>query len=90
VVPIGGRIHELDVQAGLLFRQYSLVKWLEANYKPCLESREAQELTRRVDDLNERDGRQAAAMRRNENIKRLVPPLMLPALHRSRVLSRFR
>ena len=35
----------------VLFRQYGLVKWLEANYKARLDAREIQDFTRQVRDV---------------------------------------
>lgn len=68
------------VQDGLLFRQYSLVLWLEANYKQRLEQREVAELSRRIRTLNEAEERAAMALQRRESIRRLVPPIAIQAV----------
>jgi len=68
----------------LAFRQYGLVKWLQANYKPHLDVSEMQDLSRQVRELNTREGKTASTYRRKETIKRYCPPVVLPAMYRMR------
>jgi hypothetical protein len=68
--------------ADLPFRQYGLVKWLQANYKKQLDADEIRVFSRQVDDFNETEEAAAAPRRRKEAIKRLIPPVAWPLAHR--------
>ena len=70
----------------LAFRQYGLVKWLQANHKPRLTASELQDLSRQVREFNAREGKVASAYRRKETIKRYCPPAALPAMRRMKDL----
>jgi asparagine synthetase B (glutamine-hydrolysing) len=70
----------------LAFRQYGLVKWLQANHKPRLTASELQDLSQQVREFNAREGKVASAYRRKETMKRYCPPVALPAMHRMRDL----
>jgi hypothetical protein len=58
----------------VLFRQYGLVKWLEANYKARLEPREIQGFTRQVREFNAREGKVASTRHVKDTIKWYFPP----------------
>lgn len=62
------------VQAGLLFRQYSLVRWLEANHKGRLTNQEIREFSRTVDESNIQEQRLASTARFREMAQRYLPP----------------
>jgi len=68
----------------LLFRQYGLVKWLQANYKPRLGVWEIQGLSRQVHEMNAEEKRVVSARRRTEAIRQCCPPLALRAVRRLR------
>jgi len=68
----------------LAFRQYGLVKWLQANYKSHLDASELQNLSRQVRELNVQEGKAASIGRRKETVKRYCPPVVLPAMYRMR------
>jgi asparagine synthetase B (glutamine-hydrolysing) len=70
---------QTKVQDGLLFRQYSLVRWLQANYKQRLEPREIWDVLERVRDLNAVEEKVASILRRRENIKQFLPPIAIRA-----------
>lgn len=75
----------------LLFRQYGLVKWLEANYKKELDKAEVSELAAAVRRVNAADELEARRKRRKAQVKSLIPPFMLQAVQgvrRRRVIRR--
>ena len=61
----------------LLFRQYSLVKWLEANWGTKPTQHESRAIRERIDQLDAADREQARRARMKERIRRLVPPLAI-------------
>jgi hypothetical protein len=66
----------------LAFRQYGLVRWLQANYKPHLDAAEIREFSRQVRDLNAREGRIASVRRRKETVKQYCPPVAVQFANR--------
>lgn len=64
----------------LLFRQYGLVKWLEANYKKKLHKAEVGELSVAVRQVNAADELDARRKRRKAQVKSLIPLFMLQAV----------
>ena len=70
---------------GLLFRQYSLVKWLEVNYKAKLDSDEARALSDNIRLLNAIDAQRAQHERTEGRLRYLFPSF---ALHAARRLQR--
>ncbi len=66
----------------LLFRQYSLVKWLEVNYKATLDQDESRAISRNVGQLNAIDRSEARRARSKERMRRLLPPLALAVARR--------
>jgi hypothetical protein len=77
-----------DVQQGLLFRQYSLVRWLEANYRKGLSPQEIQEFSRAVRESNGVEERLASATRFKETVKWYFPPAALSFARRVMRLAR--
>ncbi len=65
------------VQDGLLFRQYSLVRWLEANWKPRLGQQEMRDVRQKVREFNDAAEREWLAVQRKERVRRLIPPAAL-------------
>lgn len=63
----------------LLFRQYSLVKWLQANYKESLDQQEIRDLSRQLREFNDVERKTAMVRHRKERIKRLLPPATIAA-----------
>lgn len=59
--------------ADLLFRQYGLVKWLQANYKERLNAYEIRELSQGVQQVSATERRQVQTARRKELICRYCP-----------------
>lgn len=70
--------------AGLLFRQYGLVKWLQVNYQERLERREIEELSRQVREVNAREKKLASAQRRKDLVTRYAPDGVLRTARRMR------
>lgn len=66
-----------------LFRQYQLVKWLEANYKEKLDKAEVLEITERIREMNAQDEKQARHDGSREFFRQLFPPLLLKAGHKA-------
>ena len=58
----------------LLFRQYGLVKWLQANYKARLDAQEIQDFARQVREFNAREAKAASTRHMKEAIKWCFPP----------------
>ena len=71
-------------RAQLWFRQYSLVKWLQVNYKQRLDGREIEELSQRVADINAAEKRRARQARRKELLYRYCPHPVIGAVRRVR------
>lgn len=61
----------------LLFRQYSLVKWLEVNHGARLDRDESRAISDSIRQLNATDREQARRARLKECVRRLLPPLAL-------------
>jgi hypothetical protein len=70
--------------ADLPFRQYSLVKWLQTNYKKQLDPCEIRDLSGQVEEFNRMEEAALLPQRRKEAIKRFIPPVVLPLAHRIR------
>ncbi len=68
--------------ADLPFRQYGLVKWLQTNYKNRLDPYEIRVLSRQVEEFNKSERLASLPQRRKEAIKRFIPPIALPLVHR--------
>ncbi|MBM4030102.1 MAG: hypothetical protein FJ280_32590, partial [Planctomycetes bacterium] len=68
-------------QVDLLFRQYGLVKWLQAHYKPCLTAAEIRQFSQQVRELNASEHQAAAALRRKETLKSYCPPVAVRLAH---------
>jgi len=58
----------------LHFRQYGLVKWLEAHYRARLDPWEIQEFRRQVRAFNAQQGKIASVRRMKDTLKRYFPP----------------
>jgi len=69
---------------GLQFRQYELVKHLEAAYKSKLDQAETERLRQEVRQLNAVDDAAAERARRKAQLKSLIPPILLKATERMR------
>jgi hypothetical protein len=70
--------------ADLPFRQYGLVKWLQANHKKHLDLAEIRNLSRQVEEFNRMERVALLPLRCKEAIKRFIPPIALPLAHRIR------
>ena len=70
------------LEAGLLFRQYGLVKWLEANYKEKLDKAEVEDLQEEVRKQNALDAKEARKERTKESVREYVPRFMVRQAHR--------
>ncbi len=76
-------------QVDLVFRQYGLVKWLQANYKEQLDAGEIREFTRKVRESNALEEKTASVVRLKEVIKWHLPPCAVSAgYHMKRWLAR--
>jgi hypothetical protein len=67
----------VPTRPGLLFRQYSLVRWLEANLDTKPSRDEVAHISCRIRQLDAADHEQARLTRSKERIRRLFPPVAL-------------
>lgn len=76
--------------ADLPFRQYGLVKWLQANYKERLDAQEIRELSQKVHHVSAAEEKRARDTRRKELVYRYCPRgIIRTARHvRNRVFRR--
>jgi len=70
--------------ADLLFRQYGLVKWLQVNYKEHLDTREIQDLSRKVQQASAAGKQRAINTRRRELLYRYCPHGVIRTARRMR------
>ncbi|GEM_PF-512364 len=70
--------------ADLPFRQYGLVKWLQANYKQRLDAREIEELSQRVAQVNAMEKKRVRDARRKELVYRYCPHPLISTARRMR------
>ncbi len=69
---------------GLQFRQYEVVKHLEAAYKKKLEKAEIEKLRQEIRQLNAADEAAAERARRKARLKSVIPPILIQATGRLR------
>lgn len=76
--------------ADLPFRQYGLVKWLQVNHREQLDTREIEQLTQQVADINAAERKRARDTRLKEAMYRYCPHFMIRTARRlrSRMLQR--
>jgi len=66
----------------LLFRQYSLVRWLEVNWTDGPDRAQSRAISESIRQLNMTDYERARHTRIKERVRRLFPPLALEAAHK--------
>lgn len=71
-------------RAQLWFRQYSLVKWLQVNYKDRLDAREIEELTQEVAHINAAEKKRERDARLKEFVYRYCPHRVIGMARRAR------
>ncbi len=71
-------------RAQLWFRQYSLVKWLQANYKERLDARQTEEFIQQIDRINAAERKRARNARVSELVHRYCPRRLVGAARRLR------
>ena len=68
----------------LAFRQYGLVKWLQANYQEHLDARQIEEFTQQVERINATERKRARDARVKEIVYRYCPRRLVGAARRIR------